>query len=58
MTTVYSYGEYADVTVNNETGDMTCTCPEVPEHGPMNVSQGENLPCIVTRFTAAQWPPS
>ena len=53
----YTFGEYATVEVNDETGDMTCTCPEVDPHNEMNVNMLNWLPCIVTRWVAAHWPP-
>jgi hypothetical protein len=53
----YSFGEYATVTVDIESGDMTCNCPELETHPSMNVSQGSEQPCIVTRYTAANYPP-
>ena len=49
----YNFGEYATVEVNDETG----TCPEVDPHPEMHVEMQNSLPCIVTRWVAAHWPP-
>ena len=56
--TTYTFGEYATVEVDDETGVMTCTCPEVDPHGEMQVESGNLLPCTVTRWVAAHWPPA
>lgn len=53
----YSFGDYATVEVDTDTGAMTCTCPEVDPHGAMNVAEGVLLPCIVTRWVADHYPP-
>jgi len=46
----YNLGGYAIVTVETDDGVVTCTCPELDPHPVMNISEGANLPCEVTRY--------
>jgi hypothetical protein len=56
-TVTYNFGEYATIEVNIETELITCTCPEVDPHGEMYIADGDLLPCVVTRWVAAHYPP-
>jgi len=55
--TIYNFGCYATVVVDDVTLAMTCTCPEVIDHGEMNVADAEALPCNVSRWVAEHYPP-